>query len=171
MDAAQPGNRTAKAGHRDEELVRALVERSLTEVDTFLRREDVRSALDELGSDPGLWGRARRDVASFLEERGVSIPEGIRVTARESEGQEGDAEQDASNAGIDIELLSSAIKHVVGVVDQATLVAVEATGIKQVVYACQLVEICRSESDPNIWGGKILWGCRTVCVGSGWKVV
>jgi hypothetical protein len=164
------GGRVNTNARNDEELVSKLVERSLKEVETFLGREDVRSAFDELGSDPGLWERSRSDVMSFLEERGVSIPEGMSVTARESEGAEHQAEEEASDAGIDLEMLRSAIKRVVGVVEIPTLVAVEATPTKRVVYTCRLVEVCRQESDPNIWGGKILWGCRTVCVGSGWTV-
>jgi hypothetical protein len=164
-------NVSAESGHPDEELVRELVARSLEEVETFLRREDVRSAFHELASDPRLWERSRKDLASFLNERGVSIPDGMTATARESEGVGYEAEGEASNAGIDLETLSSATKRVVGVVDLPTLVAVEATGTKRLVYSCQLVEVCRQESDPNVWGGKILWGCKTVCVGSGWKVV
>lgn len=170
MDEGQARKTSAKSGPPDEELVRELVERSLTEVEAFLRREEVRSAFNEVGSEPELWERARGDVASFLEERGVSIPDGVTVTARESEGQ-AQAEEEASNAGIDIEVLASATKRAIGVLEHPTLVAVEATSTKKLVYACRLVEVCREVSDPGIWGGKILWGCRTVCVGGGWKVV
>lgn len=170
MDVGQPGKTSTKSRPPDEEHVRELVERSLTEVEAFLRRDEVRSAFNELGLEPTLWERVRVDLASFLEERGVSIPAGVSVTARESEGQK-EAEKEASNAGIDLETLTSAIKHAIGVVELPTLVAVEATDTKKLVYICQLVEVCRAESDPNIWGGKILWGCRTVCVGGGWKVV
>jgi hypothetical protein len=94
----------------------------------------------------------------------------MTATARESEGTGHAAEEEASNQGIDLALLRSAIMRVVGVVEIPTLVAVEATPTKKLTHSCRLVEVCRQESDPNIWGGKILWGCRTVCVGSGWTV-
>jgi hypothetical protein len=170
MDDRQPPKEGAGRGDPEEELVRKLVERSLEEVETFLGRDDARRAFEELGSDPRLWERSRDDVASFLEQRGVSIPDGMSATARESEGTGPAAEEEASNAGIDLELLRSAIMRVVGVVEIPTLVAVEATPTKKLIYSCRLVEVCRQESDPNIWGGKILWGCKTVCVGSGWTV-
>lgn len=171
MNARQRGVTSAEGARSDEERIGELLAHSLEEVEAFLRREDVRSAFDELGSELKLWQRARADLASFLEERGVAIPEGVSVAAREAEGQEDEAEKEAADAGIDIAVLSSAIKRTVGVVEIPTLIAVEATGIKKLVYSCRLVEVCREESDPNIWGGKILWGCRTVCVGSGWTVV
>lgn len=157
-------------GHPDEERGRKLVERSLEEVETFLGRDDVRAAFDELGSDPRHWERSREDVVSFLEQRGVSIPNGMSASARDSEGTGRAAEEEASDQGIDLELLGSAIMRAVGVVEIPTLVAVEATPTKKLIYSCRLVEVCRQESDPNIWGGKILWGCKTVCVGSGWTV-
>ena len=169
MDDKQPPKEGAERGHPEEEAVRKLVERSLEEVETFLDREDVRSAFNQLSAS-GLWERSRDDLASFLEQRGVSIPAGMTTTAREAEGTGHAAEEEASNQGIDLELLRSAVMRVVGVVEIPTLVAVEATPTKKLIYSCRLVEVCRQESDPNIWGGKILWGCKTVCIGSGWTV-
>lgn len=165
---------SAEGEQPDEERVRALVQASLEEVDAFLERKDVRAVFDEIGADPRLWERSRRDLASVLEERGVSIPDGVELTARESEGQDPAAvEEEASKAGIDIALLGSIVKRAGGtaMAQGATLVAVESSGPKKLVYACQPVEVCRQVSDPNVWGGKILWGCRTVCVGTGWRVV
>src|SRR5215213_148199 len=144
------------------------------EPDEQRARELVRAAFAEIGADPRLWESGRRDFASFLEARGVSIPEGLNLTARRSEEQEPVAvEEEASNAGIDIAMLGSAIKRAGGtaMAHGTIFVAVESSELKKLVYTCQPVEVCKQVSDPNVWGGKILWGCRTVCVGTGWRVV
>src|SRR5215216_7845187 len=119
-------------------------------------------------------GRAVGATSRRSWKRGVSIPEGLNLTARRSEEQEPVAvEEEASNAGIDIAMLGSAIKRAGGtaMAHGTIFVAVESSELKKLVYTCQPVEVCKQVSDPNVWGGKILWGCRTVCVGTGWRVV
>jgi hypothetical protein len=137
------------------------------EADALFGGRAAREAFSEAAGDRELWDEARRDPASFLEARGVAIPGGLRVVFREVEGEEGaDGGEDAE----DLELLSHVATHGSNptLASDTTMIAVEASDTVHLVYTCKLVEVCKSVSDPHIMGGKILWGCRTVCVGTGW---
>jgi hypothetical protein len=137
------------------------------EADALFGDRGARRTFSEAAGNPELWEEARCDPASFLEARGVAIPAGLRVVFREVEGEEGAAGGEDAE---DLELLSHVALHGSNptLASDTTTVAVEASDAAQLVYACKLVEVCKSVSDPHIMGGKILWGCRTVCVGTGW---
>jgi hypothetical protein len=151
---------------RRNERTAELAELLFDEADALFGRDAVRQAFAEAASDLELWERARRDPLAYLGERGITVPEGIELTLREASGGELGDDEDPGNLALLAEAAHHASKATLG--SGTTLVAIEPSDTVKLVYSCKLVEICRSVSDPAIMGGKILWGCRTVCVGTGW---
>jgi hypothetical protein len=154
-------NEQAQTG-RDDELAHLLFD----EADALLAAREVRDAFAEAASDLALWERARRNPAAYLKKRGISVPEVLQLTMHDAGGEAADGEEDPRNLAL---LAQAAHRHSSATLASAnTLVAIEPSSAIKLQYACKLVEVCKSVSDPNIMGGKILWGCRTVCVGTGW---
>jgi hypothetical protein len=151
---------------RRNERTAELAELLFDVADALFGRVAVRQAFAEAASDLELWERARRDPLAYLGERGITVPEGIELTLREASGGELGDDEDPGNLALLSEAAHHASKATLG--SGTTLVAIEPSDTVKLVYSCKLVEICRSVSDPAIMGGKILWGCRTVCVGTGW---
>jgi hypothetical protein len=145
-----------------DELARLLFE----EADALLGAGEVQEAFAEAASDLDLWERARRNPTAYLERRGISVPDGLQLTMREVGGEAVRGEEDPRNLAL---LAEAAHHHGTATLESGTtLVAVEPSAGVKLQYSCKLVEVCKSVSDPAIMGGKILWGCRTVCVGTGW---
>jgi hypothetical protein len=136
------------------------------EADALFGAREVREAFAEAASNLELWERARRDPAAYLGARGISVPEDIELTLREAGGEALGDDEDPRN----LALLAEAAHHAstATLASGTAVIAIEPSDTVKLVYSCKLVEVCKSVSDPAIMGGKILWGCRTVCVGAGW---
>jgi hypothetical protein len=126
------------------------------EADALFGNRAARAAFSEAAESPELWEEARRDPASFLEARGVALPEGLRVVFRDVDGEEGAAGREDAE---DLELLSHVAIHGSNptLASGTTMIAVEDSDTAHLVYTCKLVEVCKSVSDPHIMGGKTLW--------------
>jgi hypothetical protein len=147
---------------RDDHLAHLLFD----EAEALLAAREVQEAFAEAASDLELWERARRDPSAYLQSRGVAVPDGLRLTMHDAGGEAAGEEEDPRNLA---QLAHAAHRHSTATLASGTtLVAIEPSSGIKLRYACKLVEVCKSVSDPNIMGGKILWGCRTVCVGTGW---
>jgi hypothetical protein len=147
---------------RDDELAHLLFD----EADALLSAREVQEAFAEAASDLELWERARRNPAVYLERRGISVPDGVQLTMHDAGGEAAGGEEDPQNLAA---LAHAAHHRSTATLDSgSTFVAIEPSGGVKLLYTCKLVEVCKSVSDPHIMGGKTLWGCRTVCVGTGW---
>jgi hypothetical protein len=151
-----------------EDDVKRLVEQIYAKVDEFLNLPEAQEAFSAAGSDDDLWEVARRDPAGYLASRGVPILDGLSVTFVEVPGRQLTEDDETE---VDLTLLARVTK--VGssptLASGTVSLGIEISSGVRLLYTCRIVEVCREESDPAIWGGKILWGCRTVCVGTGWS--